>query len=91
MVGQFFYYKELIDGLCPEGTGRNVLTIVEPEQETRAKATSLIGMPWGNNDRSAVYHTPADVLESVDPAAVACAIQLALDLSDDLERELAER
>ncbi|MGD8584571.1 MAG: M28 family peptidase [Chloroflexota bacterium] len=55
-----------------------------------AEATSLMGMPWGNNDRSSVYHTPADILESVDPVAVASAIQLSLDLADDLDQELAK-
>lgn len=54
-----------------------------------AQATSLIGMPWGNSERSTVYHTPADVLEAVDPAAVSAAIQLALDLARDLDRELS--
>lgn len=54
-----------------------------------AEATSLVGMPWGNSDRASVYHTPADVLEAVDKLAVSRAIQLALDLADDLDREIA--
>jgi hypothetical protein len=54
-----------------------------------AEATSLMGMPWGNTDRSSVYHTPADVLEAVDPAAVAIAIQLASDLAHDLDQDLS--
>ncbi len=54
-----------------------------------AQATSLIGMLWGNSERSTVYHTPADVLKTVDPAAVSAAIQLALDLARDLDQELS--
>jgi aminopeptidase YwaD len=30
-----------------------------------ANATTLMGMPWGNSERGAVYHTPADTPESV--------------------------
>ena len=53
-----------------------------------AQATGLIGMPWGNTQRSSVYHTPRDVLEAVSPQAVAAAIALAVDLGDDLDQSL---
>jgi hypothetical protein len=56
-----------------------------------AAATTLMGMPWGNTNRSAVYHTPADLPETVSPSAVEAAIQLALALAGELDRELAER
>jgi hypothetical protein len=53
-----------------------------------AAATTLIGMPWGNSNRSNVYHTPADVLSAVSPEAVAAAMGLALDLAGELDAEL---
>jgi hypothetical protein len=53
-----------------------------------AQATTLLGMPWGNSTRSSVYHTPADLLESVSPNAVAIAIDLGLDLAADIDAEL---
>jgi hypothetical protein len=37
-------------------------------------ATTLIGMPWSNNSRSSVYHTPNDTLEHVEEKAVEAAI-----------------
>lgn len=53
-----------------------------------AQATTLIGMPWGNTNRSNVYHTPADVLSAVSPQAVAAALALALDLAEELDAQL---
>ena len=50
------------------------------------KATTLGGMPWSNTERSAVYHTPADTLETVSPEALVEAIRLALDLARDLDK-----
>jgi hypothetical protein len=50
-----------------------------------AQATTLIGMPWGNTQRSSVYHTPADVLPAVSPEAVAAAVGLAIDLAGELD------
>ncbi|MEC9485202.1 MAG: M20/M25/M40 family metallo-hydrolase [Candidatus Izemoplasma sp.] len=40
------------------------------------KATTLIGMPWDNNSRSSVYHTPNDTLDSVDPKVIEAAISI---------------
>ncbi|MCP5453089.1 MAG: M28 family peptidase [Spirochaetaceae bacterium] len=48
-----------------------------------AKATTLIAMPWSNDDRSPSYHTPDDV-----PAAVGLP---ALELAIDVGVRLAER
>lgn len=48
-----------------------------------AQATCLVGMPWGNTNRSNLYHTPADVLSAVSPQAVGEA--LALDLAEELD------
>lgn len=53
-----------------------------------AQATTLIGMPWGNTNRSNVYHTPADVLGAVSPEGVATAIGLAVDLAEELDEQL---
>lgn len=53
-----------------------------------AQATCLVGMPWGNNNRASVYHTPADVLSAVSPQAVAAAMELAVDLAGELDAEL---
>ncbi len=52
------------------------------------EATSLIGMPWGNSTRSSVYHTPDDVLDAVSVDAIIAAIQLAVDLAEDLDKLL---
>jgi len=56
-----------------------------------AQSTTLMGMTWGNSGRASVYHTPADTIESVSKTAVSHAIQLALDLANDLDRELSTR
>lgn len=34
------------------------------------KSTTLIGMPWTNSNRSAVYHTPQDTLDHVNPKVI---------------------
>lgn len=39
-------------------------------------ATTLIGMPWTNKERSLVYHTPSDTLEHVHPKVVEDTIQI---------------
>ena len=53
-----------------------------------AEATTLMGMPWGNDERGSVYHTPADTIDSVSGEAVAVAIELAMNLAVELDREL---
>ncbi len=53
-----------------------------------AHATCLVGMPWGNTNRSNVYHTPRDVLSAVSAEAVAAAMGLAVDLAGELDAEL---
>ncbi len=37
LVGQFFFYYELLDPLFPKQTGRNVLAAVEPQGEVRGQ------------------------------------------------------
>lgn len=39
-------------------------------------ATTMIGMPWTNDSRSNVYHTPNDTLEHVSPKVVMDAIEI---------------
>jgi hypothetical protein len=53
------------------------------------RATTLIGMPWGNAERNAVYHTPADTVDAVSEDALAAAIRLAHDLARQLDMELS--
>jgi aminopeptidase YwaD len=40
------------------------------------KSTTLIGMPWTNSNRSAVYHTPKDTLDHVSPKVVEDSINI---------------
>lgn len=34
------------------------------------KATTLMAMPWSNNERAAVYHTPNDTTDNIEPKAI---------------------
>ena len=40
------------------------------------KSTTLIGMPWSNDARSNVYHTPNDTLDNVDPKIIEASIDI---------------
>ncbi|MBN2504756.1 MAG: M20/M25/M40 family metallo-hydrolase [Bacilli bacterium] len=40
------------------------------------KATTLIGMPWSNNSRSSVYHTPNDTLDHVEKEIIDATITI---------------
>jgi hypothetical protein len=46
------------------------------------KATTLIGMPWSNNSRSSVYHTPNDTLDHVQPEVIDAAITIFMKYID---------
>lgn len=50
-----------------------------------ARATTLIAMQWSNEERSSVYHTPADDISAVEPAAVELAISVGLSLAERLD------
>ncbi len=50
-----------------------------------ARATTLIAMQWSNEERSSVYHTPADDISAVEPAAVELAIRVGLRLAERLD------
>ncbi len=54
-----------------------------------AHATTLMGMPWGNTTRSAVYHTPLDTIDTVSEDALSSAVSLALALARSIDTELA--
>lgn len=40
------------------------------------RATTLIGMPWSNNTRASVYHTPDDTVDKIEPAVIKAAIDI---------------
>lgn len=50
-------------------------------------ATTLMAMPWGNDERAAAYHTPGDTVETIEPAAVEAAIGIGIRLAEELDRE----
>lgn len=43
------------------------------------KSTTLIGMPWSNDSRSNVYHTPNDTLDNVDPRIIEASIDIFIE------------
>lgn len=43
------------------------------------KSTTLIGMPWSNEARSNVYHTPNDTLDNVDPKIIEASIDIFIE------------
>ncbi|WP_371802636.1 M28 family peptidase [Candidatus Lokiarchaeum ossiferum] len=40
------------------------------------EATSLIAMPWGNDSRASVYHTPDDKVEAIEPEIVKASLKI---------------
>jgi len=40
------------------------------------KSTTLIAMPWSNQARSSVYHTPNDTLDKIDKEVIDAAITI---------------
>lgn len=46
------------------------------------KSTTLIGMPWSNNSRSSVYHTPNDTLDHVQKEVIDAAITIFMNYID---------
>jgi aminopeptidase YwaD len=50
------------------------------------EATSLIAMPWGNSNRSAVYHTPDDDVDSIDRNLVRAVIEIILKLIEKIDK-----
>lgn len=56
-------------------------------QAAGVKAGSLVAMRWGNDARANAYHTPADTVEAVDPAAVEALIRLGVRFAEDIDHE----
>ncbi len=54
-------------------------------QAAGVKAGSLVAMRWGNDARANAYHTPADTVEAVDPAAVEALIRLGVRFAEDID------
>jgi hypothetical protein len=50
------------------------------------RATTLLAMPWSNDERSAAYHTPADTIEAVSPRAVELALKVGIRIAEGLDR-----
>jgi len=51
------------------------------------EAVSLMAMPWDNKERSAVYHTPADLPEAIDPLAIEETLSIAIRFIGQLDAE----
>jgi hypothetical protein len=51
------------------------------------EATTLIAMPWGNSEHAPVYHTPDDVVESIDEVAVEQTISIAIKFIERLDMD----
>ncbi len=51
------------------------------------RATTLIGMPWSNNARSNVYHTPNDTLDHVEKEIIDAAITIFLEYVGTMDQE----
>lgn len=49
------------------------------------KATTLIGMPWGNQQRAAVYHTPNDTIDAIEPELVDICIEIAKNFVESID------
>lgn len=53
------------------------------------EATTLMGMPWATDSRSAVYHTPRDTVDSVSTRALEEVLILADTLAEELDSEIS--
>lgn len=53
------------------------------------RATTLIAMPWSNDERSAAYHTPGDTIEAVSPRAVELALKVGIRVAERLDSQVS--
>lgn len=53
------------------------------------QSTTLVGLHRNYNEKTAVLHTPADVVDAVSETAVLISLRLAVDLADELDGELS--
>ncbi len=51
-------------------------------------ATSLMAMPWGNQERAAAYHTPMDTIDVIEPEVVQACIDISQSFVHTKENEL---
>jgi aminopeptidase YwaD len=49
------------------------------------RAVTLMAMPWDNTERAAVYHTPDDNVDAIEPAAVEAAMAIAIGFIQQLD------
>jgi hypothetical protein len=57
-------------------------------QAAGARAASLVAMSWSNESRANAYHTPADTIDAVDPAAVEALIRLGIRFAEDIDGKI---
>jgi hypothetical protein len=50
------------------------------------RAVTLMAMPWDNTERAAVYHTPDDDVDAIEPAAVEAAMAIAIRFIEQLDK-----
>ena len=50
------------------------------------RSASLMGMDWSNAERAAVYHTPSDKVEAVEPEAIEGAIRLGVGFIEGIDK-----
>ncbi|MDY0278588.1 MAG: M20/M25/M40 family metallo-hydrolase [Acholeplasma sp.] len=83
--------KELADELVETAKDLNYKAVTKPIAfltggtdagelaKVGVKSTTLIGMPWSNEARSNVYHTPNDTLDNVDPRIIEASIEIFIE------------
>ncbi len=53
------------------------------------EATSLIAMPWGGNERYDAYHTPKDVVSSIEPECVEAVLKIVCEYISKKDMEIS--
>jgi len=48
-------------------------------------ATTMMAMPWDNNERASVYHTPNDTCDAVEKAAVKAGLEIFFDVVKNMD------
>lgn len=86
--------KKLAEDLVQIATAHNVVAKHQPiafltggtDAAELAKvgvsATTLLAMPWSNNDRASVYHTPHDTVDSIEKEAIEATITIFMNYID---------
>jgi len=52
------------------------------------KATTLLAMPWSNTERSSVYHTPKDTIDSIDVETIEAIVHIFLQYIQQVDNSL---